>query len=239
MPVAAIPSTLSILGGGLQAILGGAKARKAQNALEQLKTPTYSPNKSVNDYYQMALNKATAGPYNSSMYNVGKNNILNNQATAIGALQNRRSAVGNIGAINQQTNNSLNNLGVQAEQLNNQNFRTLGGATQMKAGDDRLGFQYNQLMPYQKQYSLLAQKASGGNQTLNAGLGNVFGGLSGLSQVLNATKNPFNQQQPYNSNQQINLNNLRPGINDSMNNINMQGGINNSMNRYLTSQIGQ
>lgn len=50
MPVALIPAGLQAVGGIAQSIFGGSKEHKAEKALEDLQTPTYSANKSIMDY---------------------------------------------------------------------------------------------------------------------------------------------------------------------------------------------
>ena len=70
-----------------------------------------------------------------------------------------------------------------AEQEQNQRFGQLGSATGMKAQDDMTRFQYNEVAPYEKQYNLLSMKAGAANQMQNAGMQNMFGGLSSASML--------------------------------------------------------
>lgn len=164
---------------GIGGLIGGNKARKQ---LEKLQTPTYQPNKAIGDYYSMALSKAMANPYQSQFYTQAQNQANRNQGTAIGALQDRRLALGGIGAIQDQSNQAMQRAGVTAEGLQRQAFGQLGQATNMKAGDDRMAFQYNQVAPYEKQMAILQGKAAGASQMENAGIQNVFGGLSSAAQ---------------------------------------------------------
>ena len=74
MPVAiaaAVPAVLGIV----QAISGAIKAKKARNAIQGTPNPSYAPSKSINDYYQTALNRANTGPYNTLQYNAAKQEI--------------------------------------------------------------------------------------------------------------------------------------------------------------------
>lgn len=50
----------------------------------------------------------------------------------------------------------------------------------MKAGEDRMAFEVNQQQPFERKYNLLAMKAGAANQTANAGMSNIFGGLQNL-----------------------------------------------------------
>ena len=67
----------------------------------------------------------------------------------------------------------------------------------MKLGEEMKQFQYNELAPYEKKYNLLAMKAGGGNQLMNAGLRNIFGGLQSGAQ-LNMAKQMYGGNTNYN-----------------------------------------
>lgn len=166
-----------------QAVIGGINAHNAQKKLENTPTPTYTPSKSINDYYQEALNRYSASPYASMMYQNAQNRIAQSQAAGINALQDRRSGLAGIGAIVGQGQNALNQAGAQAEQMRRQDFSMLGRAAGMKASDDQTAFQYNQLLPYQKRMSIFGAKASAGNQMMNSGLQNMFGGISSAAEL--------------------------------------------------------
>ena len=167
--------------GALQSLIGGNKQKKAQEALENLQTPTYNANSSILDYYNKALQRYNTNPYQSQQYQYGIQEGNRNQAAGVNALQGRNSAVGGISRLIALSNNNALQTGISAENEQNQRFGQLGGATQMKSADDQYGFQINKLMPYQKQLDLLTAKAGGGGQVLNAGLSNIFGGLSGAA----------------------------------------------------------
>lgn len=165
------------------AVYGGIKAHNAQKKLENTPTPTYTPSKSINDYYQEALNRYSASPYASMMYQNAQNRIAQSQAGGINALQDRRSGIGGIGAIVGQGERALGQAGAQAEQVGMQNFSMLGRAAGMQSGENQTGFQYNQLLPYQKRMSIFGAQASAGNQMMNAGLQNAYGGLTSAAEM--------------------------------------------------------
>lgn len=167
----------SLLLGGIQAISGHKKEKKAENAIENLQSPTYNPNASILDYYQKALNRYNTNPYQSAQYQYGIQQGNRNTAAGINALQDRQSAVGGVGRLIAQQNNNAIQQGITAENEQSQRFNQLGGATQMKAGDEQYGFNINKLMPYQQKLQLLGLKAQGGAQMENAGISNIFNGL--------------------------------------------------------------
>lgn len=169
--------------GLLQAGLGFFQAKKAQKALERLNAPTYAPNQGIANYYKTALDRYNTNPYASQQYNVARQNAGRSLAAGLGALNDRRGGIAGISRLTAINNDSMLKAGAMAENERNQRFGQLGNATGMKAADDRYAFQTNQLMPYQNKYNMLAGKAAGGNQIMNAGLQNVFGGISGFGEA--------------------------------------------------------
>lgn len=182
MPLPLIPLVQAGVG-ILQSILGGGRARRSQKALERLETPTYTPNQSIMDYYNKALERYNVSPQDSALYKSQQKNIQRGVATGLSALQDRRSALGGITKLIQSQNDATLNAEVAAENQKNQRFGVLGGATGMKAGEDRAAYQQNVIAPYEKKYNLLAMKAGAGAQTANAGLQNIFGALNIGSQM--------------------------------------------------------
>lgn len=168
--------------GLVQAGIGLFKSHKAQNQIQNLRTPSYAPNQAISDYYQQALQKANTSPYASNFYQQAEKQADRGVATGIGALQDRRSAVGNIGAIVQGGQDSLQKAGVQAEGLGRQAFGQLGNAVNMQSADYQRQFEYNKEAPYEKQLQLDQAKAVAGSQMENAGFQNAFGALGSYSQ---------------------------------------------------------
>lgn len=166
-----------------QSIFGGARARKAQRALENMPMPAYAPSKSITDYYSQALNRYNASPYNSSLYTMQKQNAERGVNQGLSALQDRRGALAGVSGLIQGQNDAMLKAAAMAEDRKSQEFSQLGQAAQMKAGEDRQAFNINQIMPFQHKVNLLSQKAAGGAATMNAGLQNAFGGLSTMGQM--------------------------------------------------------
>ncbi len=169
-----------------RSIHGAQQAKKAQNNLEHTQTPVYTPNRAINSYYQNALTRYNTSPYNSQMYQVAKENANKTLGAGIGALRDRKSAIGGIGGLVALTDNSLQRAGVQAEGQRNQEFNQLSRASAMQAGDDRASFQYNKMLPYQKNMSLYNAQAIGGVAQENAGLQDLSSGVNDLAKIYGA-----------------------------------------------------
>lgn len=202
MPVALIPAGLQTAVGAFQTIFGGSQAHKAQKQMERMATPNYQKNQGINDYYQQALQRYNVSPYQSQQYNAAKNNAMNATASGLNALSDRKSSIAGIGRLAAIQNNAMQNAGVQAENERNQRFGQLGQATNMKANDDRFAYQQNQVAPYEKKMQLLGMKAGGGNQIMNAGLNNIFGGIQsgamiGTDYMMNRPQKQAAQFSPY------------------------------------------
>ncbi len=181
-----MPVTLSAIQGAIgigQSIFGGIQAHKAQKQLERTPTPVYSPSQSILDYYDTAKSRYNVNPYQSSLYKLQNQNIQRGTAQGLGALNDRRSALAGVNSLIQGQNDSLLKAGAAAEDEQGRRFSQLGQAAGMKAGEDTKMFQYNQVAPYEKRMQLAGLKASGGNQIMNAGLSNIFGGLQSMGQT--------------------------------------------------------
>lgn len=156
--------------GALQAARSGRGARERELEAYAKASPLYKGSKSVDDYYQEALNRYRESPYQSLQYQVGQKNIQRATASGLSALQDRRSAIGGVGRLFGAQTDALANLGAQAEAQRNQRFGQLGGATQMKTGEEYKKFDINQMTPYNRQLQLKQMKAQAANERYNAGL---------------------------------------------------------------------
>jgi len=181
--MAALAAGAQAVGGGIQALLSGRKKR--ENELNEFakRSPLYTPNKSIQDYYQQALNRYNENPYQSAFYTAGQKNIQRGTASALNALQGRGSAIAGASraALGQDT--ALTNLGVNAEAQRNARFGQFGQASQAKAAEDYRAFDINQMTPYNRQLQLKQMAAQAANSRFNAGLGMVGQGLGNLTQV--------------------------------------------------------
>lgn len=189
-----MPVTLGLVTagiGGAQAIMGAIQGKKTRKQLENLQTPQYEKSKSITDYYNQALGRYQQSPYQSNLYKMQAQNIARGTAQGIAGLQDRRSALAGIPALVQGQNDAYLKAAAAAEQQQSQNFAQLGSASQAMAGEDRQAFNINKMLPYQKKADILGQKASGYTQLMNAGLQNVYGGLSGATMGGSMGYNPF------------------------------------------------
>lgn len=184
IPVGAITAGV----GAIQSIIGGIQAKKAQKKLENLQTPTYGGSESIRDYYSKALQRFNQNPYQSQQYQYANQQADRSQAAGINALQGRGSAVGGISRLAALRNDASLKAGVQAEQQQNQRFGELGEASGQLTQDQLRQFQQNKIAPFEKQYNLLSMKAGAGNQTVNAGMSNIFSGLGAMQDQQNINK---------------------------------------------------
>jgi len=129
------------------------------------------------DYYNKALSRYNANPYNSAMYRNATQQAGRGLATGINALQDRRSALAGVSNLVQGYDDAALRAAAGAEQQQGQALGQLGQATGMKAAEDKYKFE--------NKYNLLAMKAGAQNQIANAGLSNIFGGLGAIDDYRN------------------------------------------------------
>lgn len=186
-----LPFAVQAGAGLVQSIFGGRAAKRNEKRLDKhiSQTPTYEPNKSVLDFYNMALQRYGVSPTDSAMYKQQSKDINQNVASGIAGLQDRRSALGGVSSIVRAANDAKLNANVAAEQQRNQRFNELGQATGMKSAEEQLAFKQNKMLPFELKYNILSQKAGAANQTLNAGLTNIFGGLQNWGNYNTAKQN--------------------------------------------------
>lgn len=189
LPLLAIPALVQAGVGLGQAVFGGSKARKAERELENLKTPTYSGSKSIADLYNTALSRYNVSPYDSAAYRQQTQQIGRNFNAGLSALGDRRSALAGVGGLVAASNNAIQNAGVVAEGERNRRFGELTNATQLQTADDRMAFETNQMLPFQKQANLLAMKAGAANSRVNSGMQNLFAGIGNATSILSSGLN--------------------------------------------------
>lgn len=182
MPVAGLISQgasamLGQIGGIAQMGIGFFGGRRARKQLEGLQSPTYNPVKSIADYHTEAKQRYNQSPYASTLYNAQMQNINRNTARGISGLQSRRLGIGGISSLIQNQNDASLRAVTAAEQQREQRFGQYGQAAGAMAGEERQAWNINKMMPYERRYNQLAQKAQGYNQMFNAGLSNYFGGM--------------------------------------------------------------
>lgn len=190
IPAAAIIGGAQALGGVIQSIFGGGQAKKAQRQMQSM-IDSYKPNAGIMDFYNKALQRYSANPYTSSLYNYQQDQARGATASGMRALGDRRSTLAGLPGLVQGQNDAMLKAAATAEEQQGQALSQLGGATQMKAAED--------FKPFEMKYNLLAAKAGGGNQIMNSGLSNIFGGLNNIGSYYTAkagaptTKNYYQQ----------------------------------------------
>lgn len=183
LTISAIAAGAQAVGGGLQALFSGRKKRESELNAFAKQSPLYTPNKSINDYYQQALNRYSENPYQSQQYQVGAKNIQRATAQGLGAMQDRRGGIGGASRLAEAQMSGLQNLGAGAEAQRNARFGQYGQAAQAKAGEDYRAFDINQMTPYNRQLQLKQMASQAANSRFNAGLSMAGQGLSNLAQV--------------------------------------------------------
>jgi hypothetical protein len=164
--------------GAAQAFGSGRKARERELDAYAKQSPLYKGSKSIDDYYQEAMNRYRENPYQSQQYQMGAMQSRRATAQGLSALQDRRSAIGGVSRLQANQMGAMQNLGAQAEAQRNQRFGQLGGATQMKTGEDYRKFDINQMTPYNRMLQLKQLKAQAANDRYNAGLQMIGGAAS-------------------------------------------------------------
>jgi len=187
---------LSLAAGGVQALVGLGQSlfsgrRKAQKQMNKeidytlANIPKAQANKSILDYYNTALARYGVSPTDTAMYKRQTRDIDRGVATGLQGLQDRRSALGGASSLLRAANDARLNANVAAEQRRDTLFNQLGQATQMEDAERKFLFQQNEMLPWETRANLklgmLGQKLQGANQRTNAGMQNLFGGLSTLA----------------------------------------------------------
>ena len=174
--------------GATQMITSNKQQKRAQRSLEEQakNSPLYKPDKSIDTYYQEAMNRYKENPYQSQQYQAGAQNIQRATAQGISGLQDRRSAIGGIGRLQANQMGAMQNLGAQAEASRQQRLGQFGQATQLKSGDYQRQFDINKMTPYNRQLQLEQMKAQAAGERYNAGMQMVGQGLSSIGSLAGA-----------------------------------------------------
>ena len=182
MSYLAVGAAAVTVGTGIFQAATSGKNKRARELEQFAKTsPLYKGSKSIDDYYQQALNRYSENPYQSQQYQLGAMNAQRATAQGIGALQDRRSAIGGISRLALGQTSAMQNLGAQAEAQRNQRFGQLGGAAQMKTAEDYKKFDINQMTPYNRMLQLKQYRAQAAADQYNAGMQSIASGASNIA----------------------------------------------------------
>jgi hypothetical protein len=170
---------------GISAIGSNRQRKRRERELDEYakQSPLYEGSKPISEYYQQALNRANENVYQSQQYQMGAMNARRATAQALGALQDRRAAIGGISRLQAGQNYAMQNLAAQAEAQRNARFGQLGSATQMKNADLMQQFDINKMTPYNRQFGLKQLKAQAANQRYAQDVQNTVGALGNLASV--------------------------------------------------------
>lgn len=185
LAIGAVAAGTGALAGGISAI-GSNKRRKArEKELDEYakQSPLYQGSKPISEYYQQALNRFQENPYQSQQYKLGAMNAQRATAQGLGALQDRRSAIGGVSRLAASQNDAMQNLGAQAEAQRSSRFGQLAGATQMKNADLMQQFDINKMTPYNRQFGLKQMKSQAANAEYTQDVSNTFNALGNLASV--------------------------------------------------------
>lgn len=191
-----IGTAVATVGTGIARAISSKKGQR-QAELEEYarQSPLYTPSKSIEDYYQQALNRYQENPYQSQQYQVGAMNARRAAAQGLGALQDRRAAIGGISRLAAGQNAALQNLGAQAEAQKSSRFGQLGGATQMQSAELAKAFDINKMTPYNRMLQLKQYKAQAAAEENAAGwnmVGQGLGNLATFGMMKGVKTNPMN-----------------------------------------------
>jgi hypothetical protein len=178
--IAAVGTAGSLAMGGIQMANANKQQKRAQAALERQaqNSPLRKESKSLNDYYQQALNRYNESPYQSAAYQQAMQNARRTTASGLGALQDRRSAIGGISRLGGLESGASQRAVAQGEQMQAQRFSELGRDTQMKKSNEDELFDINEMTPYQRKLQLEQMKGAAAGERYNAGMQMAGQGLS-------------------------------------------------------------
>lgn len=185
MPVTigAIAAGVQAAGGLAQAAFSGRNARQRELEDYAKQSPLYKPSKSIQDYYQEALNRYRESPYQSQQYQVGQQGINRGMATALSNLQGWGAATAGASRLAATQADALTRLGANIEGQRSQRLGQLGQAASAQTAEQARAFDINQMTPYNRMLQLKQMKAQAAADQYNAGLQTAAGGLSNVAMI--------------------------------------------------------
>lgn len=173
------------LGAG-QSIFSGKNERQADYENYLKRNPQYTGGNSINDYYNKALARYNVNPYSSPLYAMQTQNANRATNQALASLGDRRAGIGSIGKLTGIQDDATLKAGITAEADQARRLSQLGGAANALTQNQKYAYQVNQLNPYLRQLQQKQQAFSGASNVYNAGLSNIFGGLSSGAVMANS-----------------------------------------------------
>lgn len=175
-------SPLTAIQGGLSALQTGLGIIQAAKGRKELKKeiaglPQYQQSKGILDYYNQAMQRYGVSPTQTAAYKRQMANIQRAGASGLANLGSARERLGATSSIVRSMADAGLGAEVAAEQEQSRRFGQLGQAAQLKRGEEMAAFQQNQVLPSQMRLQMAAQRAAGGTQIANVGLGNIFNAI--------------------------------------------------------------
>tara|TARA_R110000868_G_scaffold12843_3_gene60721 strand:- start:1064 stop:1825 length:762 start_codon:yes stop_codon:yes gene_type:complete len=185
LAIGAVAAGTGALASGISAIGSNQRRKSRARELDEYakQSPLYQGSKPISEYYQQAMNRYKENPYQSQQYQLGAMNAQRATAQGLGALQDRRSAIGGISRLALGQNAAMQNLGAQAEAQRNARFGQLGSATQMKNADLMQQFDINKMTPYNRVLGLKQMKSAAAAEEYARDKQNTFDALGNLASV--------------------------------------------------------
>ena len=183
--VATGASVLGTAFGIYQGINANNRADEAQARIDKLakNSPIYKPDKSIQDYYQQALNRYNENPFQSAGYVESLKQANRTAANVLKAGQSRGAAIGMAPRIDQMVQDQKDRAISGAVQNKSAQFSQLGSATNMKGGQTAKAFDINQLTPYNTRLGLDQMQLSAANEQFGGGVQTAISGISNLGAI--------------------------------------------------------
>ena len=172
--VAAGVASAALTASIVKSVKASSEKKKSERALEEY-ADSYKPNQSIMDYYNESLKRYNVSPTDSAFYKRSIGDINTATATGISSLQDRRSAIAGMPYLLRAANEAKLNANVAAEKEKDYRFNQLGGATTLKATEEKY--------PFEMKYNLLALKAGGANARLMAALNSFNNSVNSSAQA--------------------------------------------------------
>lgn len=165
-----------MIAGGIQAAKGRRELKKEIEGL-----PQYQQSQGILDYYNQAKQRYGVSPTQTAMYKRQMQNIQRAGATGIAGAGGARGRISATPSIVRSLADATLGAEVAAEAEQSRRFGQLGQAAQLKRGEEAAAFQQNLVLPSQMRLQMAAQRAAGGSQLFNVGLGNISGGAQSVA----------------------------------------------------------
>jgi hypothetical protein len=144
--------------------------------------PEYTKSPSILEYYEQARQRYGVSPTQTAMYKRQMQNIQRAGATGLAGARGTAARMGAASSIARSLSDATLGAEVAAEAEQNRRFGQLGAAAQMMRGEDVMK-QQRDLMKQEQRIRQAAAKAKGRADVKQAGITNIFGGLTDIGKA--------------------------------------------------------